>query len=223
MYLGGGEARRQKATRTVYIVPPCFSCIVRSILAPFSQNGICIRMSFKSNIPLDPSFDKDIRDLHLIYDYNATDEDGKPTKWRYETWFFSESRVAYAIHGGPMAGRSNYQTAMYQCIRPGELWQCNWLEETGSIVSLVYDIKLQKITTLLGFSKGHWENPEKAHGDKRNPENLSAGGDSRRLGPRLRGICLRSKPRFWRSLGAKAILCPLSRMQSPCDRNRRIQ
>jgi len=46
---------------------------------------------------------------------------------------------------------------------------------------------------------------------------LSAGGDFRRLGPRLRDICLRSKLLFWRSLGAKAILCPLSRMQSRCD------
>lgn len=53
-----------------------------------------------------------------------------------------------------MAGRLNYQTAEYQCIRPGELWQCNWLEETGTICSLVYDAKQQTITTLLGFSKG---------------------------------------------------------------------
>lgn len=43
-------------------------------------------------------------------------------------WFFSPTRIVYAIHGGPMAGRINYQTASYQCIRPGELWQCNWLE-----------------------------------------------------------------------------------------------
>lgn len=53
-----------------------------------------------------------------------------------------------------MAGRLNFQTAEYQCIRPGELWQCNWLEETGTICSLVYDAKQQTITTLLGFSKG---------------------------------------------------------------------
>lgn len=91
-----------------------------------------------------------------------------------------------------MAGRANYQTAEYQCIRPGELWQCNWLEETGTIVSLVYDIKEKRITTMLGFSKGnafppwrshrssretdktkgHWEHPEAAHGDKRNAADL---------------------------------------------------
>jgi hypothetical protein len=114
-------------------------------------------------------------------------------------WFFSEKRIVYKIHGGPMAGRVNYQTASYQCIRPGELWQCNWLEgsspphphtpcppplfllsktlpshshkitETGTICSLVYDIPNNKISTLLAFSQGHWEHPQEAHGDKRNP------------------------------------------------------
>jgi hypothetical protein len=34
-----------------------------------------------------PQFDKDIRDLHLIYDYDAYDSNGKPEKWRYEMYF----------------------------------------------------------------------------------------------------------------------------------------
>jgi hypothetical protein len=127
---------------------------------------------YLTNTTLHPSFDKDIRDVHLIYDYNAQSSDGKPEKWRYEMWFFSHNRIVYAIHGGPMAGRINYQTATYQCIRPGELWQCNWLEETGTICSLVYDIPNQKITTLIAFSKGHWEKAEEAHGDKRNAEDF---------------------------------------------------
>lgn len=83
---------------------------------------------FLTNTPLHPSFDRDIRDTHLIYDYDAQDANGNPEKWRYEMWFFSEDRINYAIHGGPMAGRINYQTCQYQCIRPGELWQCSWLE-----------------------------------------------------------------------------------------------
>ena len=29
-----------------------------------------------------------------------------------------------------MAGQTNFQTCRFQCIRPGELWQCNWLEGT---------------------------------------------------------------------------------------------
>lgn len=66
-----------------------------------------------------------------------------------------------------MAGRKNYQRCSFQCIRPGELWQCNWLEETGTICSLVYDIPNKKISTLLAFSQGHWENAQEAHGDKR--------------------------------------------------------
>lgn len=55
---------------------------------------------FQTNTPLHPSFDKDIRDTHLIYDYDAQDENGNPEKWRYEMWFFSEDRIVYAIHGG---------------------------------------------------------------------------------------------------------------------------
>lgn len=84
--------------------------------------------AFLMDTPLHPSFEKDIRDTHLIYDYDAQDPNGNPEKWRYEMWFFSENRIVYAIHGGPMAGRINYQTCQYQCIRPGELWQCSWLE-----------------------------------------------------------------------------------------------
>jgi hypothetical protein len=82
------------------------------------------------------------------------------------------SQVNYAIWGGPMAGRINYQTASYQCVRPGEIWQVSWLEETGTVVSLVYDIVNGTISGLLSFSKGHWENAEQAHGDKRNPEDF---------------------------------------------------
>ncbi|KAH7399344.1 Calycin-like protein [Pyrenochaeta sp. MPI-SDFR-AT-0127] len=99
---------------------------------------------FLTNTSLHPSFDEDILNTHLIYDYDAQDSEGKPEKWRYELWCFSNDRVVYAIHGGPMAGRINYQRATYQCIRPGELWQINWLEETGTIVSAVYDIPSKK-------------------------------------------------------------------------------
>ncbi|KID65371.1 uncharacterized protein G6M90_00g052240 [Metarhizium brunneum] len=122
---------------------------------------------FLSATKFHPSFETDVRDVHLVYDYDTHAIDGKPEKWRYEMWFFSENRIVYAIHGGPMAGRINYQTATYQCIRPGELWQCNWLEETGTICSLVYDITNKSITTFIAFSKGHWEMPHYAHGDKR--------------------------------------------------------
>lgn len=83
---------------------------------------------FFMHTPLHPSFKDDVLDTHLVYDYDAADEHGNPEKWRYEFWFFSEQRVVYSIHGGPMKGRQNYQTCNYQCIRPGEIWQCNFLE-----------------------------------------------------------------------------------------------
>lgn len=122
---------------------------------------------------LGSSFDTDLRDRHLIYEYAARDTHGNPETWRYEMWFYNEDRIIYAIHSGPMAGRKNFQTATYQCIRPGEIWQCNWLEETGTIISMVIDIAGGKVTTLAAFSKGHWENRLDALGDKRKKEDFA--------------------------------------------------
>ena len=131
------------------------------------------------------SFDADIRDRHLIYDYSVRVDHGDTEKWRYEVWFYNQDRIVYRIHGGPMAGRRNFQSATYQCIRPGELWQCNWLEETGTICSMVYDIPRKSITTLLGFSKGHWEQNEASHGDKRNPEDFARWRGLARIGTQV--------------------------------------
>ena len=74
-----------------------------------------------TNTILDPSFDNDMLDTHLVYDYDAQDSEGNPMKWRYEMWIYASDRIAYNIHSGPMAGRKNYQRATFQCIRPGEL------------------------------------------------------------------------------------------------------
>lgn len=136
------------------------------------------------------SFDVDILDRHLIYDYAVHDDKGNAGKWRYEMWFYNQDRIVYEIHGGPMAGRKDFQSATYQCIRPGELWQCNWLEETGTLCSLVYDIPRKRITTLLGFSKGHWEQNEAAHGDKRNPEDFARWRDLAKIGTQVQRTLL---------------------------------
>ena len=133
-----------------------------------------------------------------------------------------------------MAGRVNYQTCAYQCIRPGELWQCNWLEETGTICSLVYDIKEGKISTLLGFSKGHWECPEEAHGDKRDPETFERWRGLAKMGKQsdrfmltevrrrpsnaipldVALTCCHSKQHFWRPSREKEIWNPSRKMPS---------
>lgn len=123
---------------------------------------------FQTTTPLHPSFKDDIKDVHLSTVCDKNDRFGKLVEsWEYEIWFFSENKVIYSINNGPMADRLNYQTASYQCIRPGELWQINWLEETGTVVSLVYDIPNQTISGLTSFSKGHWVNFKAARGDKR--------------------------------------------------------
>ncbi|CAD0011186.1 unnamed protein product [Aureobasidium pullulans] len=51
--------------------------------------------TFLTNTDLHPSFDADIKDVHLIYDYAAQSPDGKPEKWRYEMWFQSSNRINY--------------------------------------------------------------------------------------------------------------------------------
>lgn len=105
-----------------------------------------------------PEFDKELKNKHFAYTYD--------NGWDYEFYVPNDQRIVYSISGGPMAGRSNYQTTYYQRVRKN-LWQVNWLEETGTIVSLVLDIDNKRVTTLIAFSKGHWENPEIAHGYKK--------------------------------------------------------
>nr|AFR57471.1 calycin-like protein [Epichloe inebrians] len=165
---------------------------------------------FLTNTQLHPSFETDILDVHLIYNYDAQAEDGTPEKWCYELWFFSDKRVVYAIHGGPMAGRNNYQTATYQCIRPGELWQCNWLEETGTVVSLVYDIPNQKITTLIAFSKGHWQNAEAAHGDKRNETDFERWRGLAKIGIQTERFMLSEQANIVKKFKGKGKLVPIT-------------
>lgn len=59
-------------------------------------------------------FKQDLEDLHLVYDYDVDVGEGEHEKWRYEMYFQTFERIVYAIHGGPMAGRKNYQKAEYQ-------------------------------------------------------------------------------------------------------------
>ncbi|KPM46152.1 hypothetical protein AK830_g257 [Neonectria ditissima] len=166
--------------------------------------------AFLTNTVLDPSFETDMRDVHIIYDYDAEDDQGNPQKWRYELWIFSENRAIYAIHGGPMAGRSNYQTATYQCIRPGELWQINWLEETGTIVSIAYDIPQGKVTTLIGFSKGHWQNPTAAHGDKRNATDFQRWRDLAKIGTQVERFMISEQGTVVDKFRGKGDLVPIA-------------
>jgi hypothetical protein len=164
---------------------------------------------------LHPSFKDDILNKHFIYDYAAKGEDGKPEKWRYELWAFSEDRIVYAIHGGPMAGRTNYQTCSWQCIRPGELWQCNWLEETGTVVSVVMDFQggdhgLGKVTSVLAFSKGHWEQPKDALGDKRNKDDFERWRGLSKVGNNAERFVLSEQGDVVEKFEGKGDLVPIS-------------
>ncbi|KAJ9117014.1 hypothetical protein QFC22_004672 [Naganishia vaughanmartiniae] len=122
----------------------------------------------------------DIVNKHLVYTYD--------NGWKYEFWLKSEKRIVYAIHGGPMAGRKNYQTCAVQevCLvddperdQVADLFPLydlgsnrGNLPETGTVVSIIVDLTKKRITTYMAFSRGHWDYPKEAHGDKRNPEDF---------------------------------------------------
>ncbi|KAL4897077.1 Calycin-like protein [Aspergillus ambiguus] len=118
------------------------------------------------------TFEVDIQDRHLVYEYEDRDCEGNSIQKCYELWFHSKDWIVYSICGDPISSRKSFYYATYQCLRPGELWQCSWLEETGTICSIIYDIPQQCITTMIGLSKGHWEGIDATHGDKQNPEDL---------------------------------------------------
>ncbi|GAA6032840.1 hypothetical protein NBRC10512_005358 [Rhodotorula toruloides] len=105
--------------------------------------------------PVPAHFEEELLNKHLEYTYDNG-----------EFWVPNHERIVYAIHGGPMSGRSNYQTAYYQRIRP-DLWQISWLEETGTVVSMALDLTAKRVTTFMSFSWGHWNRAEEAHGYKR--------------------------------------------------------
>lgn len=68
--------------------------------------------TFLTNTDLHPSFDSDIKDVHLIYDYAAQSPDGKPEKWRYEMWFQSSNRINYVrTHLLPLPAKSSHPTS----------------------------------------------------------------------------------------------------------------
>ncbi|KAL8290363.1 hypothetical protein RQP46_002621 [Phenoliferia psychrophenolica] len=114
--------------------------------------------------PAPAHFDEELLDKHLEYTYDNGLINSDLQK--YEFWVKNHERIVYAIHGGPMAGRSNFQTAYYQRIREN-LWQVSWIEETGTTVTIALDLPMKRITTFMAFSYGHWNFPEKAHGYKR--------------------------------------------------------
>lgn len=50
------------------------------------------------------AFEKDIKNRHLIYDYDvpgSQTSSGKEEKWRYEMWFHSEDRIVYKMSVPP--------------------------------------------------------------------------------------------------------------------------
>lgn len=66
----------------------------------------------------------------------------------------------------------------------------NWLEETGTICSLVFDIPNSRVSTLIAFSRGHWDNNEQALGDKRNAADMARWRELANIGPQTDRVLL---------------------------------
>ncbi|GAA5923050.1 uncharacterized protein JCM15063_003511 [Sporobolomyces koalae] len=110
-------------------------------------------MSTESETRAVPDNFDEMLNKHFEYTYD--------NGWKYEFWVPNHERIVYAIHGD----KNNYQTAYYQRVREN-LWMVSWVEETGTSVTICLDQVNKKINTFMAFSKGHWTEPEKAHGWK---------------------------------------------------------
>lgn len=72
----------------------------------------------------------------------------------------------------------------------------------------------RKLTT---FSKGHWENPEKAHGDKRNAGDFERWRGLARMGTQVERVVLAEQATVLEGFGGRAILWLLRWMLLRCD------
>lgn len=75
---------------------------------------------------------------------------------------------------------------------------------------MVYDITNKKISTLLGFSKGHWEHPVEAHGDKRNPEDFDRWRGLAKLGSQTDRMMLSEQADILEVFKGKGDLVPIA-------------
>jgi len=81
--------------------------------------------------------------------------------------------------------------------------------ETGTICSLVYDIPNKKISTLLAFSQGHWEHPQEAHGDKRNPTEFERWRGLAKIGKQTDRFMLNEQADILEAFKGKGDLVPI--------------
>ena len=96
---------------------------------------------------------------------------GKRIKYRYENgWEYhvnyeAANRVSYDVVSGPFGSRKANQVTHSREVAPG-VFMVGWYEEMGTIVVQVVNLNSKKVTSLAGFPRWVFDNPEKAHGDK---------------------------------------------------------
>ena len=75
----------------------------------------------------------------------------------------------------------------------------------------MYDIKEGKISTLLAFSKGHWECPEEAHGDKRDPATFERWRGLAKMGNQAERFMLTEQATLLETFKGKGNLEPIEK------------
>lgn len=100
--------------------------------------------------------------------------------WEYHAYYESEKKIVYDVVSGPFGGRKAYQITHSKEVAPN-VFMVGWYEETGTIVVQVINLNSMKVTSLAGFPRWLFDNPQLTLGEK--DDNLAKIRQLREAGP----------------------------------------
>jgi len=100
--------------------------------------------------------------------------------WEYHVYYENADKVVYDVISGPFGSRRAYQTTYSKEVAPNVV-MVGWYEETGTIVVQVVNLNSMQVTSLAGFPRWVFDNPEITHGNK--DDNLARLMQLRQKGP----------------------------------------
>jgi phenolic acid decarboxylase len=100
--------------------------------------------------------------------------------WEYHAYYESEKKIVYDVVSGPFGGRKAYQITHSKEVAPN-VFMVGWYEETGTIVVQVINLNSMTVTSLAGFPRWLFDNPQLTRGKK--DDNLAKIRQLREAGP----------------------------------------
>jgi len=100
--------------------------------------------------------------------------------WEYHAYYESEHKIVYDVVSGPFGGRKAYQITRSKEVAPN-VFMVGWYEETGTIVVQVINLNSMQVTSLAGFPRWLFDNPQLTRGEK--DDNLARIKQLRETGP----------------------------------------